>query len=96
MPGKKVDWMRTNPLISFIVEQHTNGREWKSVVVDGRFEELSALPQRELAWSLLSKDPDWWEPGGWKPETPPIATHSDHVFFRIIVDHLSGRESKAT
>ena len=96
MLGKKIDCMRANPLVSFIVEERTNGRQWKSVVVDGRYEELAERPQRDVAWRLLSKDPDWWEPGGWKPETPPVLDHSDHIFFRIIVDRLSGRESQTT
>lgn len=95
MPGKKIEWMRACPLVSMQVDQRGEGREWRSVVVDGRYEELrdriGHSSEREHAWSLLSKHFDWWEPGGLKPVTPPVSDHSAHVFFRISVEQLSGR-----
>jgi len=98
MPGKKMDYMRENPKVSLVVEEQGPGQEWKSVVVDGRFEELPDHVgykwERHHAWSLLSKHVNWWEPGSLKPVTPPLSDHTGHVFFRILVDHLSGREAK--
>ena len=98
MPGKKIEWMRANPLVSILVEERGQGREWKSVVVDGRYEELpdriSYKVDRDRAWSLLSQHEDWWEPGALKPVMPPLSDHSDHVFFRIHVDQISGREAR--
>ncbi len=96
MPGKKIEWMRANPLVSVLIEERGRGREWKSAVVDGRYEELPERIQRERAWALLSEHSNWWEPGALKPVTPPIADQSDHVFFRILIDQLSGREAKET
>ena len=98
MPGKKIDWMRENPLVSVQVDERGAGREWKSVVVDGRYEELpdriGHKVERDRAWSILSKHVDWWEPGALKPITPPISDLSPHVFFRISIEQLSGREAK--
>lgn len=98
MPGKKIDWMRENPLVSVQVDERGAGREWKSVVVDGRYEELpdriGHKVERDRAWSILSKHVDWWEPGALKPITPPISDRSPHVFFRISIEQLSGREAK--
>jgi nitroimidazol reductase NimA-like FMN-containing flavoprotein (pyridoxamine 5'-phosphate oxidase superfamily) len=98
MPGKKIDWMRANPFVSMLVEEWKQGRQWRSVVVDGRYEELpdriGHKLARDHAWSLLSKYVDWWEPGALKPVTPPLSGHSEHVFFRIFVDGVSGREAK--
>lgn len=98
MPGKKIDWMRGNPVVCVQVDERGEGREWRSVIVDGRYEEL---PDRighkrstDHAWSLLSKHCDWWEPGGLKPVTPPVSDHSPHVFFRILIEQMSGRETK--
>jgi uncharacterized protein len=99
MPGKKIDWMRANPMVSVLIEEPGRGREWKSAVVDGTYEELPERIQREHAWALLSEHSNWWEPGALKPVTPltpPIADHSDHVFFRIRIGQLSGREAKET
>lgn len=98
MPGKKIEWMRANPLVSVLVDTRGEGREWKSVVVDGRYEELldriGHMPEREHAWSILSRHVDWWEPGALKPVTPALSDHSTHVFFRISIEHVSGREAK--
>ncbi|MBC7478029.1 MAG: pyridoxamine 5'-phosphate oxidase family protein [Pseudorhodobacter sp.] len=93
MPGKKIDWMRANPLVSIFVEERSNGLEWKSVVVDGSYEELVGHDQRQEAWALLSKHPNWWEPGGLKPVTPALSSHSNHIFFQIRIDQLTGREA---
>jgi nitroimidazol reductase NimA-like FMN-containing flavoprotein (pyridoxamine 5'-phosphate oxidase superfamily) len=97
MPGKKIEILRANPLVSVVVEQRDAGRGWKSVVVDGRYEELpdriGHKVQRDHAWALLSKHADWWEPGALKPVTPQVLDHSEHLFFRIAVDRLSGREA---
>ena len=98
MPGKKIEFMRANPEVSLIVEERGHGREWKSVLVEGRFEELpdriGHKRERDHAWSLLSKHIDWWEPGAIKPVTPPVSGHLEHVFFRVLIEELSGREAK--
>ena len=98
MPGKKIDWMRANPLVSVLVEERERGREWKSVIVDGRYEELpdrgEYKRQRDRAWSLLSKHFDWWEPGALRLVAPPISNHSTHLFFRILIEQVSGREAR--
>ena len=98
MPGKKIEFMRANPEVSLIVEEWGHGREWRSVHVEGRFEELpdriGHKRERDHAWSLLSKHADWWEPGALKPVTPPLSDHSEHIFFRVFVDQLYGREAK--
>ena len=97
MPGKKIDWMRASPKVSVLVEQHGEGREWRSVIVDGHYEELpdriGHKVERDHAWSLLSRHADWWEPGALKPSLPPVSDHNPHIFFRIVIDQLSGREA---
>ncbi len=98
MPGQKIDFMRVNPLVSVVVEEHGQNRQWKSVVIEGRYEELpdriGFKQQRERAWSLLSHYPDWWEPGALKPVLPPVSDHSPHIFFRILIDQVSGRAAE--
>jgi nitroimidazol reductase NimA-like FMN-containing flavoprotein (pyridoxamine 5'-phosphate oxidase superfamily) len=98
MPGKKIDLMRANPKVAVVVEDHSQGRQWRSVVVDGFYQELpdriGSKLEREHAWSLLSKHTDWWEPGAFKPAAQPLSDHSPHVFFRISIEHVSGREAR--
>jgi hypothetical protein len=97
MMGKKIDWMRINPLVSVQVDEHSTTRGWKSVIVDGRYEELPDRTghkvQLDHAWSLLSKHADWWEPGALKPTASSDAEHLPHVFFSIFVVEVSGREA---
>jgi nitroimidazol reductase NimA-like FMN-containing flavoprotein (pyridoxamine 5'-phosphate oxidase superfamily) len=98
MLGKKVEFMRANPRVSVLVEEHSEHRQWKSVIVDGTYEELpdeiGHKRDRDHAWSILSKYNDWWEPGALKPLMPPASNEMKHVFFRVSIDQISGREAK--
>ncbi|MEQ1942662.1 pyridoxamine 5'-phosphate oxidase family protein [Mesorhizobium sp. VNQ89] len=95
LPGQKIDWMRQNPKVCLQVDQAGRGDGWKSVVVTGTYEELpdriGSKLEREHAWSLLSKHANWWEPGGLKPVTADIP--AEHLFYRINMDTVTGRES---
>lgn len=97
MPGRKLDTMRANPNVALLVEEKGEGRYWKSVLVEGRFEELpdriGFKREREHAWSLLSKYANWWEPGALKPALQPMADHSPHTFFRIHIERTTGRQA---
>lgn len=42
MPGQKIDWMRSNPKVSLQIAEFASNRQWKSVVVTGRYQELPA------------------------------------------------------
>jgi nitroimidazol reductase NimA-like FMN-containing flavoprotein (pyridoxamine 5'-phosphate oxidase superfamily) len=99
MPGKKVEWMRSNPLVSVLIDARGKSREWQSVLVDGRYEELpdqiGHKLERDRAWTLLSKHVNWWEPGALKPVTAETASHSKHIFYRILIEHISGRAAEA-
>jgi nitroimidazol reductase NimA-like FMN-containing flavoprotein (pyridoxamine 5'-phosphate oxidase superfamily) len=64
-------------------------------VIYGAFEELPDRigwkRERDHAWSLLSKNAAWWEPGGLKPVT--AAPSSMHLFYRIRIERLTGRQA---
>lgn len=98
MPGKKLDLVRANPRVALLIEQRSAANEWRSVVVEGRFEELpdrlGHKVQRDRAWALLSRHSNWWEPGSLKPYPEKLSDHSPHVFFRIVIDQISGREGR--
>ncbi|RUX22454.1 pyridoxamine 5'-phosphate oxidase family protein [Mesorhizobium sp. M2A.F.Ca.ET.042.01.1.1] len=97
MPGKKIDWMRANPLVSVQVDAPGTGHGWKSVIVTGRYEELPDRigheAQRDHAWLMLSKHFDWWEPGALKPAAASDLEHLPHVFFRVSIAEVAGREA---
>ncbi|MCO5065700.1 MAG: pyridoxamine 5'-phosphate oxidase family protein [Rhizobiaceae bacterium] len=95
MRGRKIDMMRKNPNVALLVEEFGSERGWKSVVAEGRFEELpdriGSKIERDHAWSLLSKHANWWEPGALKPEMAIPSDEEVHIFYRISVGTLSGR-----
>lgn len=96
LTGQKIEWMRANPLVSLQTDVLGEHGTWRSVVVNGRFEELPDRigwkHARDHAWSLLSQHANWWEPGGLKPadEGP-----TQHVFYRIMIETMTGRRCVA-
>lgn len=101
MIGRKIECMRCNPNICLQVDERGRGPGWRSVIVQGRYQELDVsagfAQERDRAWNLLSKYPIWWEPGSLKPAgqtVPHGADHYEHVYFRVLIDSVTGREAK--
>ncbi len=96
--GKKVEWMRANPLVCVEADQVASSQHWVSIVVSGRYEELPDTLEwqsvRTFAHDLLQKKAMWWEPGyattileggAQRPLAP--------LFYRIHVVEISGRRA---
>lgn len=45
--GQKVEWMRSNPLICFEVDEVSGHTDWTSIIVFGHYEELPDKPEYE-------------------------------------------------
>jgi nitroimidazol reductase NimA-like FMN-containing flavoprotein (pyridoxamine 5'-phosphate oxidase superfamily) len=64
--GQKIVWMRANPLVCVEADEVVSQQQWRSVIVFGRYEELSDTPEwqaaRAVAQRLLQKSAMWWEP----------------------------------
>lgn len=92
--GRKIEWMRTNPLVCLECEELTSDRQWASLIAFGHYEELPHTPEnkgaRQVAERLFQRHPMWWEPAtvplGGRERRPPIV-------FRIHVDSLTGRRT---
>lgn len=93
--GQKITWMRANPLVCVEFEEIQNASAWASVIVTGRFEELPPTPEhdayRTRAYAFLQRHPLWWEPGYVKTELKGGPRPLDPLYFRIIIDQLTGR-----
>lgn len=50
--GRKIEMMRTNPEVCFEVDEYLEGGSWRSVIVDGVYEELEGA-RAEAALALL-------------------------------------------
>jgi uncharacterized protein len=93
MPGKKLLWMRENPRVCVQIDDCSKHLGWRSVVVNGLYQELSSARDRHYAWSLLQQHANWWEPGALTPDQPLLSSHSSHLFYRIWIEHITGRQA---
>lgn len=85
-PGRKIEVMRRQPRVCFEVDELDGESEWRSVVADGLFEEITDDDQRRTALRLLN---------GHGPDSRPVGRSLDAaprlVLFRIRVTTRSGR-----
>jgi uncharacterized protein len=92
--GKKVEWMRENPNVCLEVEDVDDRFHWTTVVVFGRYDEISDSPDhkdlRQRALHLLNERSRWWLPGAAKPGG---TDHHGVVLYRIHIDRLTGRRT---
>jgi nitroimidazol reductase NimA-like FMN-containing flavoprotein (pyridoxamine 5'-phosphate oxidase superfamily) len=90
--GQKVAWMRENPKVCVHFSEIGDRFNWTTVVVFGRFEELTEskadAEARHRARTLFEQREDWWFPALKKPEPGSPAAA---VIYRITIDELTGR-----
>ena len=96
--GQKIDWMRANPLVCVEVDTLTSHEEWMSLLVFGRFEELTDLPEyktaRELALGLLLKRSSrWWEPPWVCGDHGDMPHPCIPVAYRIQINRMTGHHA---
>lgn len=96
--GKKIEWMRKNPLVCVEVEEITSADDWSTVTILGRYEELLNTPEFESeriqAHELLSSRPMWWQPA-FSARTDRDFQTAEPVYFRINVETISGHYAKS-
>ena len=94
LPGQKIDWMRENPCVCLEADSVKSADDWTSVVVLGRYEELTDTPEhyneRLQALALLQARPMWWEPGTSAPTREHNRQSYAPIFYRIVVDRVTG------
>lgn len=95
--GQKVEWMRSNPLVCFEVDEVTNQYQWTSVVAFGRYEELPDEREyavaRQRAYAFLQKRAMWWEPAYISKEHRDQPHSLTPIFYRIRLDSMTGHRA---
>ena len=95
--GQKIEWMRENPLVCVEVEDIRDKTHWTTVLVFGRYEELTDTPEdtaaRHAAQRLFQERPEWWLPAAAK--VPTREEHGRIVVYRIQIDRMTGRRAGA-
>jgi nitroimidazol reductase NimA-like FMN-containing flavoprotein (pyridoxamine 5'-phosphate oxidase superfamily) len=78
-PGRKLDLMRSEPRVTFEVDEAKAPDRWRSVIAEGTFEEIEDPRQREAALVVI------YGPTG----VPDLGAQT--VVFRIRLTSRSGR-----
>lgn len=93
--GRKIAWMRDNPLVCVHADRIVNQGDWQTLVIDGRYEEPPAtaefLDRQIFAHDLLARSANRWEPGFTKTVAWDGSERKlEPVYYRIAVDDISG------
>ena len=95
--GQKIDWMRANPLVCVEADEVVSPQQWASVIVFGRYEELSDDPEwqsaREFAYKLRQEYAMWWEPAYVKTILHGTQRPLVPVFYRIYIGRITGHRA---
>jgi uncharacterized protein len=94
--GKKIEWMRANPLVCVEADEIVSRHEWQTVVIFGRYQELPDTPEfhrtRAVAHELLAKTAMRWEPGYVKTLHKGEERRLEPIYFRISINEISGHQ----
>ena len=95
--GRKIEWMRANPLVCLEADEVVNLQQWVSVIVFGQYEELTDTPDwksvRVYAHQLLKQKAVWWEPGYVKTILHGTERPLVPVFYRIRIVEITGHRA---
>ncbi len=95
--GLKVRMMRKNPKICFEVESRDSMRNWRTVIIWGKYEELKTLAEQKKAMKILNDRllPFTLSESLKTKENmePPYRVEKERkpVVYRISVDEVTGR-----
>ena len=66
--GQKVEWMRANPRVCVLMDEITAPDQWVSVVIFGRYEEVTVSSKSDVAHDRPPERPDELRP--WSAGAP--------------------------
>lgn len=96
--GQKVEWMRQNPLVCFEVDKIADNTSWRSVIVQGVYEEITEELDRYEAMQLfvsrmlkLKVSATAVSPESGEERKSDGTAIPKMVIFRIAVKEMSGR-----
>jgi nitroimidazol reductase NimA-like FMN-containing flavoprotein (pyridoxamine 5'-phosphate oxidase superfamily) len=97
--GQKVEWMRSNPLVCFEIDDVVDHNRWMSVIIFGQYEELPDKPEfesaRNRAYAHLQKRVMWWEPAYISQNHRDQANSLIPLFFRIKIEKMTGHRANS-
>jgi nitroimidazol reductase NimA-like FMN-containing flavoprotein (pyridoxamine 5'-phosphate oxidase superfamily) len=95
--GRKVEWMRSNPLVCVEVDEVLSHYHWSSVVVLGRYQELPDTPEctsvRFQAQVRLDKRALWWQTAYAASQVRSEPYPPNAIFYSIHIEEITGRRA---
>jgi uncharacterized protein len=95
--GRKIEWMRANPLVCVQADEIRSAMEWTSAVVLGRYEELpddeAHRKARAHAVTLLSQHSRWWQGAYASDRLRGRAGEPTPVVFCVHITEISGHRA---
>ena len=96
--GRKIEWMRVNPLVCLEVDEVRSHMDWVSVLVRGRYEELPDAPKhrstsRQKAQASLEKRTMWWQAAFAAAQTRQKYDRRTPVFYCIHIEEITGHHA---
>ena len=91
--GQKVEWMRLNPHVCLEVDEIMSRQSWKTVVIFGRYNELTDQKNRGIVHDILAKSANWWEPGYTRTVVSGKARPLEPIYFRISIERMTGHQA---
>jgi nitroimidazol reductase NimA-like FMN-containing flavoprotein (pyridoxamine 5'-phosphate oxidase superfamily) len=92
--GRKIEWMRENPLVCVEADEIRGHDDWASVIVLGQYVEIPNTREyaksREHVRSLLQKRALWWQSGYMASQIRRKAKPPVPVFYCIQIEEMSG------
>jgi nitroimidazol reductase NimA-like FMN-containing flavoprotein (pyridoxamine 5'-phosphate oxidase superfamily) len=95
--GRKIEWMRSNPLVCVETDEVRSHFEWQSVIVLGRYEEFPDTPEygdsRAQALALLEKRFLWWQTAYGAGQTRRRKGQAAPVFYCVHIEEITGHRA---
>lgn len=99
--GQKIEMMRKNPSVCFEVDEIQSTFRWKSVIVWGRFEEITDIDAKQQAMQRLihrimpfSDKPTDHPAHGITDNESNIGVSVELILYRIKIERMTGRFEK--
>jgi uncharacterized protein len=97
--GRKIEWMRTNPLVCVQADEIMSEENWTSVLVAGHYEELPDNPQYQAlrlhAHALLEKRTLWWRIAIATSQTRDEHIRPVPILYCIQIEKITGHRTSA-
>ena len=99
--GLKIRMMRKNPKVCFEVESRESMRNWRSVILWGKYDELRSVSEQKKALKILNDQllpfslSESLRPAGYVDAPRQVERERKPVIYRISIDEITGRFEKS-